>query len=1340
MASPPPPLQLEELTEEEFFDKLVDDHDAPQSHSKQEDMASALSNLSLLEVDDTLSALEVNGLKDNQSLDFSDASKNDAPIGDAQSEIFSQGTPLAKGETVKEVQWSDFSVNSQQFELADFESNSFLDTGNLAISQDFSEPKSTSIENTSGNVSENVNSHEHSADLTDIQNWENLYPGWKYDSITGQWYQLDGYDPTTNTLSNFSTASANTHEHSEAKVQNAFEGLVLDRSDAVNAHPDSHSVLETISEESIALDSWNQVSQGNINYPNNMVFDPQYPEWYYDTITQAWYTLASYNHSLLDASSASQDLQTNNVNSFNALSIDGHHDSYRSYPQAGQFTMQEPSDQKSHWNTSGSGYGFQSTWQEQTKQESNLKASGSGYDQQNRWQTESLVNNGDVASFSNNQLTQSYHDSVESTGNQTDKLLHSNKYLLKHNYGGSNMTTVPQNYAGESMNQFTQPNMEQNFPAHIYNSSNYGTGSIIDYTQQSLHGENPSYSQFSYTPNEGRSTAGRPPHALVTFGFGGKILVMKDVSFSSSSFVSGSQGNVAGVILIHSLVDVVNDKANFLNTSTGGFGYIHALCQQSFPGPLVGGNATSKDVSKWMDDRIMNSESASIDFQNGLPLKLLLSLLKILCQHYGKLRSPYNAEPSLEGNDGPELAVSKIFASTKRNDAPFGGFGSFMHCMKNLPSEGNITATANEVQNLLLSGRRKEAIQRAQEGQLWGLSLVLAAQFGEQFYSDTVKQMALRQFVCGSPLRTLCLLIAGQPADVFFTDNSSGLSSPVNGFNQRSQVLPNTMLDGWQENLAMITSNRTKDDVLVIIHLGDCLWKERGEVTAAHACYLVAEASFEQYSDSARLCLIGVDHMKNPRTYPSPDAIQRTEVYEYSKVIGNSQFVLLPFQPYKLVYAYMLAEVGKIPESQRYCQASMKMLKNSARSPEVELWRTLFSSLEERLRIHQQGGYGTNLAPTKIVGKIFNSIDRSIHRMIGSPPLPPMPHNSGENSLFQKVSNSQSTMAITSLMPSPSIEAMNDLSIDSNRKITHSRSVSEPDFGRNAKQNSGKNGGVHKQGNASMSDGRSRFGRLGSQLLQKTVGWVSWSRHDRQAKLGERNKFYYDENMKRWVEEGVETPAAEASLPPPPTATSFQNGISNYDVKNALSSNNSLSTTDANGKKLDTPSEQGIGFPPLPPSQNQFSAHSRAGVRSRYVDTFHKGGATFTSSFQSPSTPSVKTLAGANFFVPSLPTNYDDQTAEATVPNTASTSTSTGHESPPTTSPSMQRFPSMDNIAESRTPTTDDSLSRARAASWSGSFADISSSKEAARMGQHAFVGSHIRSGSLMDDLHEVEL
>lgn len=59
-----------------------------------------------------------------------------------------------------------------------------------------------------------------------------------------------------------------------------------------------------------------------------------------------------------------------------------------------------------------------------------------------------------------------------------------------------------------------------------------------------------------------------------------------------------------------------------------------------------------------------------------------------------------------------------------------------------------------------------------------------------QFYVDTVKKMALGQLVPGSPLRTLCLLIAGQPADVFAADATTdgGIPGAVNMSHQPTQV------------------------------------------------------------------------------------------------------------------------------------------------------------------------------------------------------------------------------------------------------------------------------------------------------------------------------------------------------------------------------------------------------------------------------------------------------------------------------------------------------------------------------------------------------------------------
>lgn len=56
-----------------------------------------------------------------------------------------------------------------------------------------------------------------------------------------------------------------------------------------------------------------------------------------------------------------------------------------------------------------------------------------------------------------------------------------------------------------------------------------------------------------------------------------------------------------------------------------------------------------------------------------------------------------------------------------------------------------------------------------------------------QYYIDSVKQMAHRQLVAGSPLRTLCLLIAGQPADVFSADGG-GPPGAVHMSQQQAQV------------------------------------------------------------------------------------------------------------------------------------------------------------------------------------------------------------------------------------------------------------------------------------------------------------------------------------------------------------------------------------------------------------------------------------------------------------------------------------------------------------------------------------------------------------------------
>ncbi|CAN6242694.1 unnamed protein product [Urochloa humidicola] len=1358
--------------------------------------------------------------------------------------------------------------------------------------QDFFGAVSSSNQNASGQL-ESTTSNNSGAlvDSTDPKYLETMYPGWKYDEATQQWYQVDAFNPTGNAAQAVDNSSQNLQQQQQQQLDTSY------------MQNSAHAGLATIAEEGAAaagVSSWGQA--GASEYPPNMLFYAEYPGWYFDTNTQQWHSLESYQQAAVHAGTTSAGqtgakdgaVTTSGGTGYNAkqteeVAVHNQNSFTNSFaPQSQQQTTDAfgnimQSESATDNSLSSSFYGFDQhanaeTISSSTSQHvgfnaaetvtdhyggnrgfesSNLQSGYSSSDsQQSSYKTfqpstgyqaaynafepamghqtshkafePSVSNQSGYKPFEPSMSNQSGYKAFEpskgfmpSTGHQASY----KEFETSAGYNTSFKTFEPSSaqhagYMGSQPSSGHQPNhmgfdtsanhqgygdvngavntqgfvpmqstyhvqnqANANPQAHLSNSF-LGTDNLMNFNQQQFLGSNASNLHFGHSPHEGRSSAGRPPHALIAFGFGGKLIFMKETSSMTTSFNSGNQGNSSGAVSVLNLSEVVFDKVDPSSITNGSaLGYFNALCRQPVPGPLVGGSAASKDVNKWLDEMISCYEPSSTEFQKGGTRKLLISLLKILCQHYGKLRSPFGSDPSQEETDGPEMAVTKLFSSCKRSSVHMGDYGSIVHCMKNIPSEGQMQAVAQEVQNLLVSGRRKEALQCAQGGQLWGPAIILALQLGDQFYVDTVKKMAHSHFVSGSPLRTLCLLIAGQPADVFNVENNA--NSDYGTSHQPMEPGPTGMLDDWEENLAIITANRTKGDDLVITHLGDCLWKEKIEVGAAHSCYLVAELNIDSYSESARLCLIGADHLKCPRTFASPEAIQRTEVYEYAKVLGNSQYILLPFQPYKLVYAYMLAEVGKISDSLRYCQASMKVLKASGRAPELEAWKQLFSSLEERIRTHQQGGYGTNLAPAKLVGKIFTSLDKSISRMMGTPsaPLPPLPHGSVVSHIESnsapaaaKFVNSQSAMAMSSLMPSASMQSMTEIADNSGgagRKIAHNRSVSEPDFGRTSKQGAGSDG---TQSSASGS-GSSRFGWLGS-TLQKTMGLVSKSH--RQAKLGDQNKFYYDEKLKRWVEEGAAIPAEEPPLPPPPTKPSFQNGMPDHKLNGPMIGGHA-----PNGVtewKSSNSSEQGLGMPPIPPSQNQFSARGRMGVRSRYVDTFNKSGASGAMpSYNKPAAPSVTPPAGAKFFMPTAAAGADQmmpqphQAAEIhseTIhqdERSASPPAETSFSSPPPSAQfsapiasTIHRQSSMDNIS---TPyqgsggsslSSNSSFSRSRAASWSGTYSEQFSAFAGNRSHEGQTMPSplmpskpsHSRSNSnssvqlngLTEDLHEVEL
>ncbi|XP_039063475.1 protein transport protein SEC16B homolog [Hibiscus syriacus] len=189
--------------------------------------------------------------------------------------------------------------------------------------------------------------------------------------------------------------------------------------------------------------------------------------------------------------------------------------------------------------------------------------------------------------------------------------------------------------------------------------------------------------------------------------------------------------------------------------------------------------------------------------------------------------------------------------------------------------------------------------------------------------------------------------------------------------------------------------------------------------------------------------------------------------------------------------------------------------------------------------------------------------------------------------------------------------------------------------------------------------------------------------------------------------------AEETALPPPPTSTAFLNGVNDLSLKDTPKIE-SFHTSSENKSSLS--SERSSGIPPIPPSSNQYSAHAQMGVRSRYVDTFNKGGGSPVNLFQSP-VPSAKPVAGSSpkFFIPSTVTlgeemvqNTGESIQEAITSNESPATSFKQDLSPPAPpSTSMQRFPSMDNIVHKTIAAASDDNSQ-RIASRSGSLSNAS--------------------------------
>ncbi|EFJ23473.1 hypothetical protein SELMODRAFT_415417 [Selaginella moellendorffii] len=337
------------------------------------------------------------------------------------------------------------------------------------------------------------------------------------------------------------------------------------------------------------------------------------------------------------------------------------------------------------------------------------------------------------------------------------------------------------------------------------------------------------------------------------------------------------------------------------------------------------------------------------------------------------------------------------------------------------------------------------------------------------------------------------------------------------------------------------------------------------------------------------------------------------EVYEFARVTGNSQFILLPFQPYKLIYASILAEARKINEALRLVvtfNLVLKTLKTAGHAADVckEAAVALEESLVSTLR------FGDS---TSIVQWFFGNI--GLHKMIGP--------KASDNADINNRPATASSRSSVSLASSASMEPISD---NTRRSNMPARSISEPDF-RPAQI-------------VSPAKGTPNRGVFTS-FVQRAMGFIKTP--SKEAKLGDSNKFRYDETLKHWVEGGAEAQAPELPLAPPPTANKLVSRAEENGTPISMSPERPQPTPER-------PQPVVSGIPPMPPSSNQYAGRARQNVRSRYrfghshhssltrfLQICRKGSVT-PSKTSSDSPPlfgvvpkaSAKPLAPARFFVP----------------------------------------------------------------------------------------------------------
>ncbi|XP_022054257.2 LOW QUALITY PROTEIN: protein transport protein Sec16A [Acanthochromis polyacanthus] len=379
------------------------------------------------------------------------------------------------------------------------------------------------------------------------------------------------------------------------------------------------------------------------------------------------------------------------------------------------------------------------------------------------------------------------------------------------------------------------------------------------------------------------------PHRCARFGPGGHLVqVLPNLP---------SAGQPA-LVDIHNIETMLQDTADQAEL-------------RSFPGPLVKEETHKVDVIKFSQNKAVEC-SRDNNLLDRDSARLLWDFIMLLCRQNGTVvgtdiadlllkehrsvwlpgKSPneanlidFNNEPLARAEEEPGAGPLSLLSDT------------FMTVPENVGKE------TERFRELLLFGRKKDALEAAMKGGLWGHALLLASKMDNRTHARVMTRFA-NSLPINDPLQTVYQLMSGRmPASATCCGEEKW--------------------GDWRPHLAMVLSNLTHTldlDTRTITTMGDTL-VSKGLNDAAHFCYLMAQVGLGVFTKkSTKMVLIGSNHSLPFYQFATNEAIQRTEAYEYAQSLGSQPCSLPNFQVYKLIYACRLAEAGLSAQAFHYCE------------------------------------------------------------------------------------------------------------------------------------------------------------------------------------------------------------------------------------------------------------------------------------------------------------------------------------------------------------------------------------------------------------------------------------